>query len=420
MQVCAIDTPIDLLGVALQIVTFAALLFALLPLVYYLLCLYCVIGYFRGLRKIPQARSSFMPAASIVKPVRGLDHEAYENFASFCRLDYPVYEVVFAVSDASDPVIPVIEKLRSEFPAVSIRLITNVPRVGTSDKVNNLCQLAQNAKYDLLVMSDSDVRVEADYLKQVAAPFADPKVGAVTAFYKSQPSESLASNLDALGMYMDSAPAALVAKKIEGRLGFAFGWTMATSKKHLAEIGGWEAIVNHHSEDFELGKRIALCGHRVVLMAKPVYMVFSKENFSEYFRRELRWSIALKSARPSGYWGLLFTHGLPWALVGAAVGLLIGWPQIAASYLLAYLFLRVIMTWLTGRWGLGDRELYKIMWLVPVRDAISFIVWLAGFFAEKIVWRGLEYRLHKGQLIPILSTSAGLPARRESISQVVS
>jgi len=352
--------------------------------------------------------------------VRGLDHEAYENFASFCRLDYPVYEVVFAVSDASDPVIPVIEKLRSEFPAVSIRLITNVPRVGTSDKVNNLCQLAQNAKYDLLVMSDSDVRVEADYLRQVTAPFADPKVGAVTAFYKSRTSGSLASNLDALGMYMDSAPAALVAKKIEGRLGFAFGWTMATSKKHLAEIGGWEALVNHHSEDFELGKRIALCGHRVVLMAKPVYMVFSKEKFSEYFHRELRWSIALKSARPSGYWGLLFTHGLPWALVGAAAGLLIRSPLIATSYLLAYLFLRVAMTWLTGTWGLGDRKLYKVMWLVPVRDAISFVVWLAGFFAEKIVWRGLEYRLHEGQLIPILSTGEGLDAHREPVSPVTS
>jgi len=405
----------------LQIVAASAvLILALLPFAYYVLSLYCVFAHFRSVRKVSAAKTPFMPPASIVKPVRGLDHEAYENFASFCRLDYPVYEVVFAVSDVGDPVIPVIEKLRAEFPAISIRLITNVPHVGASDKVNNLCQLAQNAKYDLLVMSDSDVRVEADYLKQVTAPFADPEVGAVTAFYKSQTSGSLASNLDALGMYMDSAPAALVAKKVEGRLAFAFGWTMATSKKHLAEIGGWEAIVNHHSEDFELGKRIALCGHQVVLMTKPVCMVFPKETFAEYFRRELRWSIALKSARPSGYWGLLFTHGLPWALVGAAVGLLIGSPQLAASYLLAYLFLRVAMTWLTGKWGLGDRELYKIMWLVPVRDAISFIVWVAGFFAQRVIWRCLEYRLHKGQLIPMLSTNACLPARRESISPVVS
>ena len=404
----------------MRILAIATLLFALLPLVYYVLCLCCVIGHFRGLCKTPPARSSFMPAASIVKPVRGLDFEAYENFASFCQLDYPEYEVVFAVSDPGDPVIPVIEKLRAEFPAVSIRLITNIPHVGTSDKVNNLCQLAQNAEYDFLVMSDSDVRVEPDYLKQVIAPFADPEVGAVTAFYRSQTSASLASHLDALGMYMDSAPAALVAKKVEGRLGFAFGWTMATSKKHLAEIGGWEAIVNHHSEDFELGKRIALCGHQVVLMAKPVSMVFPRETFAEYFRRELRWSIALKSARPSGYWGLLLTHGLPWALVGTAVSLLIGSPQLAASYLFAYLLLRVAVTWLTGKWGLGDRQLYKIMWLVPVRDAISFIVWLAGFFSEKIVWRGLEYRLQEGQLTPIPPTSKSLVAHRESVSSLVS
>src|SRR5258708_906551 len=185
---------------------------------------------------LPIVIIAFLLPASIIKPVRGLDRESYENFASFCSLEYPEYEVVFAVSGAGDPVIPIIEKLRSDFPARSIRLITNVPRMGTSDKVNNLCALVRTAKYDFLVMSDSDVRVEPDYLKQVIAPFADPEVGAVTAFYKRLSAGNLTSNLDALGMYMDSAPAALVAKKIEGRLGFAFGWTMATSKKHLKAI----------------------------------------------------------------------------------------------------------------------------------------------------------------------------------------
>jgi ceramide glucosyltransferase len=403
----------------LLIATTALLILAFLPFVYYLLSLYCVIAHFRGAHRVSTPKVPFMPPASIVKPVRGLDHEAYENFASFCRLDYPEYEIVFAVSDSSDPVIPVIEKLRADFPSRSIRLITNVPHLGTSDKVNNLCQLAQNAKYDLLVMSDSDVRVEHDYLRQVAAPFADRKVGVVTAFYRSLSAGNLASNLDALGMYMDSAPGALVAEKIEGRLGFAFGWTMATCKKHLAEIGGWEAIVNHHSEDFELGKRVGQCGHCVVLMAKPVFMVFSKETVAEYFRRELRWSIALKSGRPSGYRAMLFTHGLPWALVGTAAGLSIGSPLLAASFPLLYVVLRVVMTWLTGRWGLGDRQLSKIIWLITIRDAISFIVWLAGFFSEEVIWRGLEYRLHEGQLIPLPSTTVSLPARRESVSSVV-
>lgn len=403
----------------MQIVITAVLVLALLPFVYYLLSLYCVIGHFRRAHKALQPDLSFMPPASILKPVRGLDHEAYENFASFCRLDYPKYELLFAVSDPCDPVIPVIENLRADFPALSIRVLTNVPHVGASDKVNNLCQLAQNAEYDLLVMSDSDVRVEPDYLRQVVAPFADPEVGVVTALYKSLSAGTLASHLDALGMYMDSAPSALVAKQIERRLSFAFGWTMATSKKHLAEIGGWEAMANHHSEDFELGKRIAQRGHRVVLMPKPVSMIFSKETLSEYIRRELRWSIALKSARPSGYRGLLFTHGLPWALAGAAVALSIDSLPMAASFLLTYLILRVAVTWLVGRWGLGDRQLAKMISLVPVRDAISFFVWLAGFFAEKIVWRGLAYCLHEGQLIPIPSTNATLPAHRESVSSVV-
>jgi ceramide glucosyltransferase len=403
----------------LLIATIALLILAFLPFVYYLLSLYCVIAHFRSVHRASTPKVPFTPPASIVKPVRGLDHEAYENFASFCRLDYPEYEIIFAVSDASDAVIPVIEKLRANFPSRSIRLITNVPHLGTSDKVNNLCQLAQNAKYDLLVMSDSDVRVEHDYLRQVAAPFADRKVGVVTAFYRSLSAGNLASNLDALGMYMDSAPGALVAKKIEGRLGFAFGWTMATSKKHLAEIGGWEAIVNHHSEDFELGKRVSQCGHFVILMAKPVFMVFSKETVAEYFRRELRWSIALKSGRPSGYRAMLFTHGLPWALVGTAAAMSIGSPLLAATFPLLYVVLRVVMTWLTGRWGLGDRQLSKIIWLIPVRDAISFVVWLAGFFSKEVIWRGLEYRLHEGQLIPLPSTTVSLPAHRESVSSVV-
>ena len=401
------------------IATTTLLILAFLPFVYYLLSLYCVIAHFRSVHRASTPKVPFTPPASIVKPVRGLDHEAYENFASFCRLDYPEYEIIFAVSDASDAVIPVIEKLRANFPSRSIRLITNVPHLGTSDKVNNLCQLAQNAKYDLLVMSDSDVRVEHDYLRQVAAPFADRKVGVVTAFYRSLSAGNLASNLDALGMYMDSAPGALVAKKIEGRLGFAFGWTMATSKKHLAEIGGWEAIVNHHSEDFELGKRVSQRGHFVILMAKPVFMVFSKETVAEYFRRELRWSIALKSGRPSGYRAMLFTHGLPWALVGTAAAMSIGSPLLAATFPLLYVVLRVVMTWLTGRWGLGDRQLSKIIWLIPVRDAISFVVWLAGFFSKEVIWRGLEYRLHEGQLIPLPSTTVSLPAHRESVSSVV-
>jgi ceramide glucosyltransferase len=391
--------------VVLSILIISVLVLALFPLVYYLLSLCCVITHFSRLRHAQRGTTRFLPPASIIKAVRGVDHEAYDNFASFCRLDYPEYEIVFAVADKDDQVIPIIEKLRADFPQHSIRLITNVPHLGANHKINSLCQLAQEAKYDLLVMSDSDVRVGPDYLKTVVAPFADRRVGVVTALYKSLSAGNVVSKLDALGMYMDSAPAALVAKKVEGRMGFAFGWTMATSKKFLSEIGGWEAMVNHHSDDFELGRRVAECGHRVELISKPVTMVFPNESLREYFRHELRWSIGLKSVRPLGYWGLTFTHGLPWALLGAAISVARGSAAIAAWYLLAYLVLRIGLTWTTGSWGLRDRELWKILWLVPVRDALSFVVWITGFFSDEITWRGLGYRVRKGLLFPILSSS---------------
>ena len=390
----------------MSILIISVLALALSPLIYYVLSLFCIIRHFGRVRHAKAGTGQFLPPASIIKPVRGVDHEAYENFSSFCRLDYPEYEIVFAVADRDDQVIPIIEKLRVDFPQRRIRLITNVPHLGTNEKINNLCQLAQKAKYDLLVMSDSDVRVAPDYLRTVAGPFADPEVGVVTALYKSLSAGTMASKLDALGMYMDSAPAALVAEKVEGGMRFAFGWTMATSKKFLSEIGGWEAMVNHHNDDFELGKRIAECGHRVELIAKPVTMVFPNESMREYFQHELRWSIGLKSVRPMGYWGLIFTHGLTWALLGFATSMVRGSVTIATSYLLAYLVLRVGLTWITGSWGLGDRKLWKILWLVPVRDALSFVIWIIGFFSDEITWRGLGYRVQKGRLLPILSTGS--------------
>jgi ceramide glucosyltransferase len=153
-------------------------------------------------------------------------------------------------------------------------------------------------------------------------------------------------------------------------------------------------------------------------MKKPVSMVFPKETLSQHFHRELRWSIGLRSVRPLGYWGLAFTHGLPWALMAAAAALSIGSLSIGVSYLAVYLILRIALTWTTGRWGIGDRQLAKILWLVPVRDAISFIIWIIGFFSDKIFWRGMNYHVRHGELIPIPVSSHNPAPRPESISPV--
>ncbi|MBZ5645712.1 MAG: bacteriohopanetetrol glucosamine biosynthesis glycosyltransferase HpnI [Acidobacteriia bacterium] len=386
-----------------QLLRGAALLAALSPLAYYLLATYCGWQYFRKRRSLPPLDPSFTPPVSVLKPVRGLDREGYENFASFCRLDYPEYELLFAVSDADDPVIPLIEKLRRDFPQRSIRLLTDVPSLGANPKVNNLCKLVQEAKHDLLVIADSDVRVEPGYLREVAAHFADPRVGAVTAFFRGLTPGGMAAELEGLALSTETVPNALVAQQMEGKIQFAFGWTMATTKQCLKAIGGFEAIVNYHSDDFELGNRIAAHGFRIELTRQPVWMVFPRETIGEYLRHEMRWSIGLRNVRPAGYIGLALTFGLPWAVLAAAVAPSAG---IAAAYLLAYLALRLTQVWTSGAWGLDDPVTRKSLWLVPLRDAVSFVVWVAGFFSDKVTWRGRQYRVKRGLLVP-LTQAAG-------------
>jgi ceramide glucosyltransferase len=179
----------------------------------------------------------------------------------------------------------------------------------------------------------------------------------------------------------------------------------------LAEIGGWEAMANHHSDDFELGNRIAGKGYRVELMREPVSMNFPKEKVDEFLQHELRWSIGLRNVRPAGYAGMIFTHGLPWVILAALVAAVSGWTMLAASYLLAYLILRVGLAYAAGVWGLRDHKIARKLWLAPLRDAVSAAVWFAGFFTDSVRWRGLEYRVRNRLLEPLRDTRAEeLPA----------
>ena len=372
------------------------LVMALAPLVYYVIATYCGWSYFRDSRKSPQLGPEYKPPISILKPVCGLDREAYKNFASFCCLEYPEYEILFGVTDENDPIIPVVEDLRRAFPRQAIRFLVGAPLLGTSPKMNLLCRLVHEAKYNLLVISDSDVRVEADYLRNAAAPFQDPKVGVVTALFRSITEGDFASDLDAVGVPSDSSASALVAERFGG-MDFALGWTMATTKERLDEIGGFEAMANHHSDDFTLGNEIARNGYRIALMRKPIWMVFPKERLSQFLKHELRWSIMLRNIRPMGYLGLAMTFGLPWVLAAAVTA---HSSVLAAAYLMGYFVLRLTMAWTIGAWGLGDPVVRKKIWLVPMRDALNFFVWVAGFFFSKVQWRGKEYRVKGSCLIP--------------------
>lgn len=373
------------------------LLLALGPFAYYVLTLWVGIRYFWRQKHDPPPLSPHTPPASILKPVRGLDFEAYENFASFCRLDYPDYELLFCVSDADDPVVPVIEKLQREFTDCKVRLFVGAPEIGSSSKVNKLSRLAREASHDLLVISDSDVRVTPSYLRDVAAPFADPGVGAVTAFFRSKVAGGFGANLDAAGSAVEFAASALLAQRLEG-IRFTLGATMATSKQRLAEIGGFKVLASHHADDFELGRRIAALGHRVELARAPVSLVYPKETLGEFLRHELRWTIGLRHARQGGHAAMAFTFGLPWTILAASIARK---PSVAGLYILAYLVLRFAVYLTLGAWGLRDAVVRRNWWLAPLRDAANFVVWIASFFSNRICWRGLEFQVEKGLLVPL-------------------
>ena len=365
---------------------------ALLSLVYYALAIYSARQFFH--RRM-RSDVDFTPAVSILKPVRGLDAEAYQDFASFCHQAYPDYEILFAVAEAEDPVVPIIKKVIDDNPNVRIRLLMGSPELGPSSKVNKLCRLVREASHDVLVMNDSDIRVSPDYLRAVVAPLQDETVGAVTCLYRGLPNGRLAGDLEALGIATDFAAGVLVARQLEG-VKFALGATIVVTRERLAQIGGFEALVDYCAEDFELGHRIAARGYRVELASYIVDSECAGETLASYFRHQFRWCVSTRHSRPWGHFGLVLTHGLPWSIAAAAVA-----PSLtmAMAFPCAYLALRWAVAWSVGIAGLGDGVVRRKWWLVPVRDAVAFAVWTASLFSNRIDWRGRQFELRSGRLV---------------------
>jgi ceramide glucosyltransferase len=367
---------------------------AILPSLSYLLIVFAARSFFRRHNRAPR---DFTPPVSVLKPVHGLDPEAYENFASFCRQDYPEYEVLFAVTNEQDPATPVIRKLIADFPELHIQLLVGLEKIGANDKVNKLCAMAHVARHNLLVQSDADIRVGPGYLRSIAAPFRDAKVGAVTSFFTGLPVRSLLPELEAVYLSTDFMPSVLMAREVEG-VHFALGATVAVTRESLAEIGGFEALADEAADDYELGYRIAARGHRVELVDATVKTWCCLQSLRAFFVQRLRWAIMARQARPLGYVGLIFTQGLPWTVLAA----ILARPHLLAmSFVAAYLILRMATVWTMGVWGLHDDLLRRRWWLVPVWDAFAFVVWVNSLVWSRVRWQGVEYRVAGGRLIPV-------------------
>jgi ceramide glucosyltransferase len=371
---------------------------AAIPFIYYAIAIFSSLRFFLAAKAKTDTVSGFVPPVSNLKPVRGLDPDAYENFASFCRQDYPNYEILFCIGDTSDPAYPVLQRLVEDFPERQIRIVIGSGRIATNDKVAKLARLVDEASYEHLVISDSDVRVEPDYLRKVIAPLENPKVGATTCFYVPIEESTWVQRLQDVGMVSDFYPGILVAKQLDG-VKFALGPTIVTTRTRLNAFGGYGSIENRPADDLLVGRLIAEQGYEVELLPYTISTVADYQSLSELFHKRLRWITVMRHMRPWGHFGLIFTLGLPWALLATA---LLPTARVAASYLGGYLIVRALLTLMVGSWGLKQRGVWKKLVFIPVWDGMATVIWLASFTRKSIRWRGRDYLMRDGELVPLL------------------
>ncbi len=366
---------------------------------YYSLCLWGAGKFLRQRWAAEQTpASSFLPPVSILKPLKGTDPEMYEGFRSHCMLDYPEYEIVFGVSEADDPVVELVQRLRQEFPKRRIQLVVCHANLGTNTKVSNLVQMLPSAHYEYLIVNDSDIRIDRDYLRRVLAPLADQKVGMVTCLYRGVAGGSLGSHLESIGISTDFSGGVLSARQVEGGIHFALGSTLAFRRSDLQAIGGFESVVDYLADDYELGKRISERGQEVKLSEVVVETFLPPYTLREFFAHQLRWARSVRDSRRWGYLGMILTFGLPWALLVVATihGAWWAWALAGLTF-----FLRLAVAVIVGRVVVKDRHVLSWIWLVPLRDLIAVAVWVASFMGHTVAWRGTLFTLKDGKLARI-------------------
>lgn len=399
------DTALAMLPVAVEAV-FALLTIA--GLVYMLLALWGARDFVRS----SQRRT--LPAeaphdVTLLKPVKGIDPRMYTGFVSHCEQQYNGrFEILFGVSSLDDPAVGEVNRLRAEYPAIDIRLVECPQRLGASGKVSNLAQMLPHARYEHVVINDSDICVSRDYLARIMQGFVSHngrhEVGMVTAPYLGRAAASrregltLWARLEALGISTDFMPGVLTARKLEGGIRFGLGSTLATTKSALNKIGGLEPLADFLADDYELGHRISQAGYKVFLSGEIVETSVPAYNFAGFWHHQMRWARSTRDSRRLGYLGLGITYALPWALMTIVAS---GFALWSFTLLSLVLLARVTVALTVGVGVLADGQVLRDLWLVPVRDLFGLLFWVWSFAGNTVVWRGERFLLRDGRIEPI-------------------
>jgi ceramide glucosyltransferase len=379
----------------LNLIVVVLLVFCAIPFIYYALALYSTRRFFSTADQVPNPIE--FPPLSNLKPIRGLDPGAYENFASLCQQDYPAnYELIFCVGDVNDPALEAIERLQAAFPKTQIRVLYGAGVSAPNDKCAKLARMVKEAKYETIVINDSDVRVQPDYFRRCIAPLSKPGVAGVTCLYASTEEVTLADKLQTVGMISDFFPSLFVAQQLDG-VKFALGTTIATTRSRIMAFGGYESIMHRPGDDLLVGRALSEQG-TVELLDYTIETVPDFSSMSALYAKRLRWLTVMRHMRPWGHLGLIFTQGIFWSIAAALIR-----PSlpVALSFLGFYLGMRMAMMRMVGIAGMKLTRMRSLLWMIPIWDALAFVLWVHSFISRTIRWRQRDYRIREGNLVPI-------------------
>jgi ceramide glucosyltransferase len=367
-------------------------------LIYSLISLVCAMRYFKGQGARGKGQEKAFNASlplnvTILKPVKGLEIDSYDNFASFCRQQYAGrVQLLFAVASPDDAVVPVIRQLIADFPELDIGLVINPAIHGPNYKVSNLINAFPQAKHEIIIVCDSDIRVTPDYLDSVTSHFINPQVGLVTSLYRTSSVHGIATALEATGFTVEMIPNVLVALQLEG-LSFALGASMTVRRNALASIGGFESLADYLADDYQLGNKIHHAGWQIALNSCFVESMVKTEDLMSVLSRQLRWSRTMRVSRPGGYLASGITLPFPALLLATLVA---ASPISALTAVLLLYTVRLTVSTIFSRRFVQDGLLPHWLWLLPLRDMLAFFTWALSFLGNRVEWRGSRFILKAG------------------------
>ncbi|HYY70640.1 MAG TPA: bacteriohopanetetrol glucosamine biosynthesis glycosyltransferase HpnI [Terriglobales bacterium] len=336
-----------------------------------------------------------LPPVSLLKPLHGMEPQLRASLESFFRLDYPRFEIVFGARTINDPALTIVRDLKQIYPHVPVKLVASGQPAWPNAKCWSLVKMLGEANFDYLVISDSDVEVAPDYLRQLIPPLLDSGVGCVTTVYRGKPAGGLWARLEALGMSVEMTSGVLVAEMLEG-MKFALGPTMALRREALDVVGGFAMFADYCSDDFLLGNRIATAGYEVVLSSHVIDHVILHESLPQSLIHQTRWMKSTRYSRPKGHLGMALTFAMPYGLLGLLSGVAVGSPMLGAILFAGAFLNRVLLCVIAGWGAVRDPRSLAYCWLYPLRDLMGFGFWVASYFSDRILWRGERYRLQAG------------------------